>query len=96
MSESDTGQPDTQIVCNDLQVTQAGRVTIPNRTRERYGIDIGDTVDILVYTTSEDGAAHANMKVQNRGRLQIPHRTRESMDIDAGDFVSVVLDYGDE
>jgi len=94
MSQPDTGPSDTQIVCNDLQVTQTGRVTIPSRTRERYNIDIGDTVDILVYTNPEDGAAHSNMKVQNRGRLQIPRRSRKSMEIDPGDYVSVVIDYG--
>jgi len=46
-------EPDTdgkeRVVAADIKVGKAGRMTIPESKRERYGIEQGDFIDIVLF-----------------------------------------------
>lgn len=79
-----------EIVCNDRRVTASGRVTIPETTREKYDIDVGDYVDFYIVGDGYEFGSQ-DMKVQNRHRLQLEKKKRERYGVEEGDIVDVII-----
>ena len=74
----------------DLQVTDDGRVEIPNAVAEHYGIDPYDRVDAVIIFEGQSFVV-SSAKVQSRRRISIPSRQRKKYGIEADDYVTAYL-----
>lgn len=71
-----------------VAVTSKGKITIPSRLRDRYGIDPDDVVDIVV-DTGEVSFGATDIVVQSDGRIRIPERKRTLYGIEDGDTLDI-------
>lgn len=75
-------------------VHQAGRIVIPKGTREFYGINQGDFVEVKVLKYENNRKARGGTftaRVGEHGSIFIPKALREVMDIRPGEVLEVLL-----
>lgn len=73
-------------------VRQEHKVTIPKETRDRYGLEVGDYVDIKVEPT--DGTSELICKgcrIVGHGQVIIPAPQRRFHGIEVGDYVDMEI-----
>jgi|Deesub1362B_J571_1020462.scaffolds.fasta_scaffold00285_46 AbrB family looped-hinge helix DNA binding protein len=78
------------------QVLYNGRISIPENTRLRYGIEKGDYVEIIIRKVGLNngpilGRGHFVARVSNKGLITIPKGLRSELNIKEKDVVEIVL-----
>lgn len=81
---------DDSFVVEALEVSDGGRLRIPNRLREQYDIGEDDVIHVKVVT------GHSEFDVRDAimdgyGRFRIPKRKRDLYGVEDGDAVGILV-----
>lgn len=78
----------SDFLISNTEIKDSGRVTIPSRQRERYGVCVGDYVHMVV-RKGDDTFPVFDAPLDSHYRVTIPKEKRELHGISVGDRVDV-------
>jgi bifunctional DNA-binding transcriptional regulator/antitoxin component of YhaV-PrlF toxin-antitoxin module len=89
--QSGGGEPtdDPTFLVEAVEVYDGGRLTIPSRLRDRYGVGDDDVVDVQVLREDQPTIVALDLVVDADGRIRVPERKRQLYGLDDGDVVDI-------